>query len=60
MNNYLINAGPVVSILDLRSNQKDMNCAFVHAHLYLPADENMHVRIPQGFTKYDKGERKSF
>ena len=39
-------------LLDLKSIQGDMNCAFLHAHL--PEEEDTHMNMPQGFTQYDK------
>ena len=39
-------------LLDLKSKQGDVNCAFLHAHL--PEEESVYVHMPQGFTQYDK------
>ena len=35
-------------LLDLKSKQGDVKCAFLHANL--PPEENMHVHMPRGFT----------
>ena len=39
-------------LLDLKSKQGNVNCAFLHAHL--PEEEDVYVHMPQGFTEYDK------
>ena len=39
-------------LLDLKSKQGDVNCAFLHAHL--SEEETVYVHMPQGFTQYDK------
>ena len=39
-------------LLDLKSKQGDVNCAFLHAHL--SEEETVYVHMPQGFTQYGK------
>ena len=39
-------------LLDLKSKQEDLNCAFFHAHLL--EEETFYVHMPQGFTHHDK------
>ena len=39
-------------LLDLKPKQGDVNCAFLHAHLF--EEETIYVHVPQGFTQYDK------
>ena len=39
-------------LLDLKSKQGDVNCAFLHAHL--SEEETVYVHMPQEFTQYDK------
>ena len=41
----------VECLLDLKSKQGHVMCAFLHTHL--SDDENVYVHIPQGFTQYD-------
>ena len=38
-------------LLDLKSNQGDVNCAFFNTHL--PEEETVYVHMPQGFTQYE-------
>ena len=39
-------------LLDLKSKQGDVKCAFLHAHL--PPEETVYVHVPRGFTQYSK------
>ena len=39
-------------LLDLKSKQGDVKCAFLHAHL--PPEETVYVHMPRGFTQYSK------
>ena len=39
-------------LLDLKSTQRDVNCAFLHTHL--SEEETIYDHTPQGFTQYDK------
>ena len=42
-------------LLDLKSKQGNIDCAFLHVHL--SEEENVCVYMPQGFTQYDKKGR---
>ena len=44
-------------LLDLKSKQGDVNCAFLHSHL--PEEETVYVHMPQRFTQYDKKVKQS-
>ena len=39
-------------LLELKSKQGDVTCAFLHAHL--DEDEEVYVHMPRGFTQYDR------
>ena len=42
-------------LLDLKSKQGDVTCAFLHAEL--PAEEKVYLEMPRGFKQYGKGGR---
>ena len=42
-------------LLELKSMQGDITCAFLHADL--EKDEQVYVHIPKGFEQYDKQGR---
>ena len=39
-------------LLDLKSKQGDVKCAFLHVHL--PEKETIYVHMPRGFSQYFK------
>jgi hypothetical protein len=42
-------------VLDLKSKQGDVTCAFLHAKL--PEEEKVYLEMPRGFKQYGKNKR---
>ena len=42
-------------VLDLKSKQGDVTCAFLHAEL--PPEEKVYLEMPRGFKQYGKNKR---